>query len=606
MIRSLRKSALPVAALALAISSAYAAPVVGPSDATFYTNPAATSLTGAHGDLIQYRPTSPKLGADAPAVKAWNVLYQSTDSALKANAVSGTVLVPTATWTGTGPRPVILYAVGTQGLAQNCAPSRQFETGSEYENANISAALKAGYAVLVSDYAGYLTGAESTYLSGQSQGNAVLDIFKAATSIPSVGIAANAPVGIWGFSQGGQSAAWAGEVLSSYAPGLNVKGIAAGGIPANFITAAHFLDGNLGAAFLASGVAGLGVQYPGTIGKNFNLLASPAGKAVIAKLKTQCVFTALFDPDVFNKTLASYTNDPANTTLDDILGVPAVETTLNAQNLGKTALTVPMYQYHGQADEFIPLAQDIDLKRFYCSSAGAKVQFDLYPSEHIVTQFQAAPNALAWMADRFAGKAAPSSCSTNTTGYPTPTNTNKTPGGNFVVALDTWPLAATVNLKTLGQTVTLPDTSSFSATTDITAKTLKGSLNVPDFKQSLKILGIGASVGMKITPVGDTTGSASLDTAGLLHIKGQANADITITSVWGIPFGECKTVTPVAFPLNFDGPLSSLGNGNLSFSGTTTFPQVKGCFISAILSAMMSGSGQTYTFTVKPPAPKSY
>ncbi len=603
MIRTLRKSVLsmPLAAIALAVSSAYAAPVVGPADATFYTNPAV--LGGAHGDLIQYRTASVNLGTDAPAVKAFNVLYQSTDSVGKPNAVSGTVLVPTAPWSGTGARPVILYAVGTQGLSQDCAPSRQFAAGSnEYENANISAALKAGYTVLVSDYAGYLNGAEATYLAGQSQGNAVLDIFKAATAIPFGGISANAPVGIWGFSQGGQSAAWAAEVLSSYAPNLKVVGVAAGGIPANFMATAHFLDGNLGAAFLAAGVAGLSVQYPGTIGTSFNQLASTDGKNQIAKLKTECVFTALFD--LQNKTLSQFTNDPAGTTLDDILGMPSVEPTLLAQNLGRKPLTVPMYQYHGKADEFIPLAQDIDLKRYYCANGG-KVQFDVYPSEHIVTQFQAAPKVLSWMADRFSGQAAPSSCLTNVSGYPVPTNTNTTPGGHFVVALDKWPLTASVGLKTLGQTVYLPTTSTFTAATDITANTLNGSLSVPDFKQSLKIIGIGSQIGMKITPSGATTGTASLDNAGKLHVHGTAYADISITSVSGIPVGECKTVTPVAFPLNFDGPVSALGSG-LNFSGTTTFPLVKGCFISAILSAMMSGSGQTYSFTVNPPAPTSY
>lgn len=604
MIRTLRKSVLsvPLAAIALAVSSAYAAPVVGPSDDSFFTTPA--SLAGSHGDLIQYRTTTVNLGSGTTANKAWNVLYQSTDSLGAANAVAGTVIVPTAAWTGTGARPVILYAVGTQGLATNCAPSRQFATGSEYENANINAALKAGYAVLVTDYAGYLTGdAGSTYLSGQSQGNAVLDIFQATTQIPSIGIASTAPVGIWGFSQGGQSAAWAAETLATYAPGLNVKGVAAGGIPADFISAAHFLDGNLGAAFLASAVSGLSTQYP-AFNTAFKLIASPDGKAQITKLKTECVFTALFD--LQNKSLVDFTVDPTAYTLDDLLGVPAVNKVLLDQNLGKSQLTVPLYQYHGQADEFIPLAQDIDLKRFYCSTPGAKVQFDLYPSEHIVTQFQAAPTVLTWLADRFAGKTAPSSCSTNTTGYPTPTNTNTTPGGNFVVKLDAWPLTASVGLKTLGQTVNLPTASSFTATTDITAKTLNGSLHVPDFKQSLKILGIGSQIGMQVTPAGATTGSASLDNSGILHVHGTAYADITITSVSGIPVGSCKTVSPVAFPLNFDGPLSSLGNGGLNFSGTTTFPQVKGCFISGILTALMSGSGQTYSFTVQPPAPKSY
>ena len=106
--------------------------------------------------------------------------------------------------------------------------------------------------------------------------------------------------------------------------------------------------------------------------------------------------------------------------------------------------------------------------------------------------------------------------------------------------------------------------------------------------------------------VGSATGTSSLDNEGKLRIRGNAQANITVTSVLGIPFGECKTEKPVDFPLVFDGPVSSLGNGGLTFQGTTTFPQIKGYFISAILSALISGSGQTYSFTVAPPAPVRY
>jgi len=68
---------LPLAAIALAVSSAYAAPVVGPSDDSFYTQPA---LGGAKGDLITYRTATVNLGTGAPAAKAWNVIYQTVDS----------------------------------------------------------------------------------------------------------------------------------------------------------------------------------------------------------------------------------------------------------------------------------------------------------------------------------------------------------------------------------------------------------------------------------------------------------------------------------------------------------------------------------------------
>jgi hypothetical protein len=593
----LRKAALtvPLAAIALAVSSAYAASV-GPSDATFYTKPA-TAPSGKAGDLIQYRPTTVKLGAGAPATQAWNVLYQSTDSLGKPNYVSGTVIVPTTAAAG-GARQVLLYAIGTHGLAQKCAPSRQFETGNDYEASNMVAALKAGYAVLVSDYEGYLTGAKSTYLSGKSQGQAILDLFRASLNIPSVGFSSTSQVGIWGYSQGGQTAAWAGELLSSYAPELKVVGVAAGGVPADFPRTSHYLDGNIGFAFLASAVSGLGTQYPNTIGRNFNLLASPDGKAAMAKLESQCVFEALFD--VENKHLADYTNDPSFT-LDDIIGVPAVDDTLRAQNLGSTKIPVPLYQFHGQADEFIPLDQEMTLKRAYCAK-GTPVAFDLYPGEHIMTMTQAAPTVLSWMADRFAGKTAPTTCSTT---KPDPVSTNATPnGGDYLMKMDKWQLKASVKFPLLGE-VPEPDTSTFNANINVTAGTVVGQVGIPDFKYPVKVLGlINFDTGLSIKPAADMTGTVKVDRdTGMLHIHGSVPMNITVTSLIGIPFGQCKTVEPVNFPLDFDGPISALGAGGIVFKGTTTIPQVKGCMISAILSALMSGGGKTYTFAVIPPAP---
>lgn len=585
------------AALALAVSSAYAAPVVGPADDSFFTYPTQDLSAGKHGDLITYRQTTVKLDVNAPASNAWNVTYKFRNSYDDVNlAMSGTVIVPKTNWTGTGPRPVVLYAVGTHGLATKCAPTRQLAAGTDYEAANIAAALKAGYAVLVTDYQGGLEGLPSSYLTGKSQGHALLDIFKAATSVPDAGIVANAPVAIWGYSQGGQTAAWAAELAPTYAPEIKLAGVAAGGVPGDFIRTANYLNDSTGFAFLASAINGLFNEYGDEI--PINLIASEQGKVALERINTQCVFEALFEYQ--NKDLSEYTLN--NQPLSDLLKVGSVKATLQAQSLGTKKINVPLYQYHGQADEFIPLDQAIALKKNYCAKA-TNVKFDLYPSEHIVTQFQAAPTVLTWLADRFAGKAAENTCGTTAAD---PTTTANPGGGDFIVSLKSWPLTASVGLKTLAQTVTLPATSTFTADANVTAKTLKGSLNVPNFKQTLKIIGLPIQVGLKIAPAGETTGSVSVDNAGMLKIRGTSPVDITVTSVLGIPFGECKTVKPVQFPLTFDGPISSLGNGALNFSGATSFPLIQGCFISAILSGLMTGSGQTYSLTVSPPAPVKF
>lgn len=587
-----------LAAIASPVLPAAAAVVVGPGDATFYTPPALSA--GNHGDLVWYRPAAVNLGAGAPAVQAWNVLYRSTDALGAANTVTGTVIVPATLWTGTGERPVIGYAVGTHGLAQGCAPSVQMAKGTDYENANIAAALKAGYAVLVSDYSGYTTGAVPTYMTGASQGHAVLDIFTAATQIPGSGVSANAKSAIWGYSQGGQSAAWAGEMKAAYAPNLKLTAVAAGGIPADLLRTAGYLDGSAGSSFLLGAVIGLSTQYPAQI--PLDSLTNATGKAAVAKGKSECVFEALYD--FMNHKVSEYTVN--NQTLAQLTAVPSINQTIKAQALGSGKIPVPLYQYHGVADEFIPIDQTVALKKAYCGKF-ANVTFGVYPSEHIVTQFQAAPTVLGWLGDRFAGKSTLGTCLSLKAA---PTSSANPGGGNFVVSLKNWPLAGTMGLKTLKQSVTLPAGSTFTADTDMTANTLKGSMVIPTFTTNLKIAGLPADVKLSVIPTGPTTGTASLDNNGLLHVHGKATVNIKVVSagasVLQIPFG-CQTSSPVDLPIDFDGPVSSLGNGNLSFAGITTFPVMKDCGVfSSLFTTLMSGPGQTYAFTVTPPAPTTW
>lgn len=583
-----------LAALTLA-THAVAAPVQGPPDMAFY-DPMPLPAGGGAGDLLSYRNATVNLGAGAPSHRAWNVMYRSTDSVGAPTVVTGTALVPTAAWTGVGARPIVSYAVGTHGLNQRCAPSLQMAAGSDYEAANIAAALKAGYTVVVTDYQGYTNGKTPTYLAGKSQGHAVLDIVKASAQIPSAGISSSAKVAIWGYSQGGQSAAFAGEQHALYASSLNLVGVAAGGVPGDFKRTARNLDGNAGAAFLLGGVIGLAEQYPDNI--PLDTLANQTGKQAIATGKSQCVFESLLT--FMNHRLSEYTVN--NQTLEQLMAVPSISEALVAQDLGGQKINVPLYQYHGQADEFIPLDQAVALKKKYCGRF-SNVAFELFPSEHIATQFQAAPQVVSWLSDRFAGKAATGTCNTTA---PEPQSTANPGGGNFVVTLKDWLLKASVGLKTLGQTVEMPKESTLAADADITGQRLSGTLNIPSFKKWISIIGLPIQVGLEIVPVGPISGTTSLDGNGQLHIDGEAKADIKITSVLGINWGECKTVTPVVFPLKFDGPVSALGSGQLNFTGQTSFPLIRGCFISAILSALMSGSGQTYTFTAIPPAPVKY
>jgi dienelactone hydrolase len=591
--------ALPVLiALSLAASASAAPVLTTPTD--IYNVPA--SLPAGPGNLIKYSPVSVNLGAGAPAVKAWRLLYTSSKIDNTANAVTGTVLVPTAPWTGSGGRPTIAYAVGTQGLGKQCAPSKQLETGAEYEIANIVAALKRGYAVVITDNDGYANGQSPTYIVGGNAARALLDAVRAATLVPNVGISVGAsPIGIWGYSQGGQTAAAAGEIEASYAPALRVVGVAAGGVPADLRTTAAYLDGGNGESFLLSSIYGLSQQYPSAI--PLNTLANANGQAAIANSSNICVFQALFT--YMNHSLSEYT--VGNQTLNQFLAVPAIGAAVDAQALGTKKIPVPLYLYHGKADEFIPLAPSLSLKQKYCDK-GTNVTYDSYPSEHIATQFQAAPQALDFIAARIAGNFVFGTCITLRQKPTSTANNNK---GDFIISLDKWNLSGKVGLKTLGQTVNLPSGSTFSANANVSQGTLNGGVSVPPFYADLNIAILPVTVKLSLTPAGPATGTVSVDNNGILHIHGSTQITIGIESLGEgtlvqIPTG-CKTSSPVNFPLNYDGPVSDLGGGKVSFSGTTTFPSITNCgAVEGLLTGLMSGPGQTYTYTVAPPGPANY
>lgn len=579
-------------ALALAAAAMVAAVGCRPTQA-FYEAPDPVPATP--GEVVR---TVEVLFDKAAAVHGTAVLYSSTSATGDANVVSGTVYTPKAPWAGPGSRPVVAFAPGTQGMGDRCAPSQTMPIGKYYELGAVRALLDRGWAVAVTDYEKMGTAGDPTYMVKDAEAHALLDLVRAAQKVPETGVAADSPVGLWGYSQGGQAAAWAGELQPAYAPDLALTGVAAGGIPADLAETARYRDGGTGATFELMAIVGLATQYPEL---PIDAILTPEGREAFAALRTQCVFEAL--PTLRNRRLGDFTTGGLG--LEQLLALGPVAAVVDAQRVGTAPIEVPLYTYHGQADEIVPLEQAYDAKLRYCE-LGVETTFDLFPSEHITTQFQAAPQALAFIADRFAGAPAEGDCDLTTP----PASTAPPKGGDFEVALDAWGLGGTMRLATLAQDVTLPDGATFSATTNLTTEVLAGDLSVPDFDTPITFLGflpLTARVGLE--PAG-TTGTVALGTDGSLTVEGTATATIVVKQVsfLGLPLtgAACRTTTPVEFPLSFHGPVSALGTGDLTFEGTATIPPLTGCegdFIGAFVGPLMSGPGNTFAFTVAPPAP---
>ncbi len=310
--------------------------------------------------------------------------------------MSGTILVPTTPYVGM--RPIVGYAVGTHGLGDGCAPSRQMADGVETESAQVMLAIAKGWAVALTDYEGLGTPGQHTYVVGPSLGHAVLDAVRAA-SRAGVGLAADAPVLIWGYSEGGAAATWAAQLQASYAPELRLLGTAAGGVPADVTAVARHLDGGAFFGFGVSALMGLDAAF-GQL--DLEQYLNAAGRDLFTTHQNDCLVQLLLPPFTLNRY--------ANITTQDVLARPDVQAAFSISKLGANAPRAPMLLFHGLLDQVIPYAIGKQLRDRYCA-IGAQVEWETYSfAEHVIGSVATAPNALAWLSERVAGQPVPDDC----------------------------------------------------------------------------------------------------------------------------------------------------------------------------------------------------
>jgi dienelactone hydrolase len=208
--------------------------IMGPKGLKFYKPP--KKLPKRHGTLIWARKArGPVKLAGAKSTEL--VLYSSRTPQGARTAVSGSVSVPK----GKPPKggwPVITWAHGTTGVADACAPSRDSASSlghlaTSYIYPDLNEWLRAGYAIVQTDYQGLGTPGKHPYLVGEAEGRSVLDIVTAARQLdPRIG----KRFLISGHSQGGQSALFAAGEASSWTPRLRLRGTVA------FAPASHILE----------------------------------------------------------------------------------------------------------------------------------------------------------------------------------------------------------------------------------------------------------------------------------------------------------------------------------------------------------------------------
>jgi pimeloyl-ACP methyl ester carboxylesterase len=362
----------------------------GPGGLAFYKPPKPLPA-GKHGALIWARkltgPAALKGGAGNRLL-----LYRSTSATGKAVAVSGTLTVPK----GKAPKggwPVISWAHGTTGIADQCAPSREGSAPLvNYAYPLLQRWLKAGYAVVRTDYEGLGTPGPHPYLIGNSEGRATLDIARAARELePRL----SKTTIISGHSQGGHAALFAAALAPKWTPELKLRGTVA------FAPASHLDDQIPLTAILTApggGLSGLIADIGRgivTANPSFDLSAilSDQANALFPQTETQCL------PELSAPT--SFGGLAPKAIFKDGADLAPLAKLLDVQDPSHLKITTPLLIDQGGADgTVIPVFTD-QLTKELAKNGAEGLTYKKYPDiDHAGIVTAAAKDATAWIGKR--------------------------------------------------------------------------------------------------------------------------------------------------------------------------------------------------------------
>jgi alpha-beta hydrolase superfamily lysophospholipase len=327
------------------------------------------------------------------------ILYATTRADGSPAVASAIVLVPAGK--SASKRLAVVWAHGTTGVAQGCAPSLAAKPF-----ANVPAVftiLREGWAFVATDYVGLGTPGGHAYLAGEDAARAVLDSAKAAQQIEDFHIGRQ--VVIWGHSQGGHSALWAGIRAAAYAPDIDVAGIIAmapaSDLPSLIKRAQTSMFGKIVSSYAISAYA---QAYPDVKIENYLDVGS---RWLVSDIAERCVggWQTLFSA-VQTYLLPSggiFERNPVDGAFGDRL----------RQNVPSAPIKSPVMIAQGKEDDLVFEQVQAEYTTSRCA-VGQAIDYRVFPNlDHISLVADDSPlasTAIKWTADRFAGLPATPNC----------------------------------------------------------------------------------------------------------------------------------------------------------------------------------------------------
>ena len=392
------------------------------------------SPNGKLGEIVKQE----KIKTSVKGAQAWKIAYISTDVAERKTIATGLIVAPVGQPPNEG-RPIMAWAHGTTGAAQNCGPSQIIDPATplneyflvggnswtDYGLPNIEEFIRDGYVVVATDYQGQGGGGKHHYAVAGTNARDVINSARAASSMKEAGAGKKAIV--YGWSQGGGATIAAASLIDYQAK----QGTAADNLQ------------YLGFVGLAPDDIAVLIPHPPTD-------EAGAGKVMAEIINSNATNVFDFAHLTMNLwgTQAAYPNlkltdlvtDQGATVLDQVIGNKCMHVLADTFNYAygnqyKTLLKsapsnslawvkafidgsvapvkpiAPVIIYWGTKDTAVPPIMHELYQKQMCAM-GANVERIQLPGEqtHYTTPGVSAPMYIAWIKDRVAGKPLLNAC----------------------------------------------------------------------------------------------------------------------------------------------------------------------------------------------------
>jgi acetyl esterase/lipase len=352
-------------------------------------------IAGPPGSIIRQEPV-----AGAPlGARAYRILYRSTGLKGEPIAVSGLVIVPAGP-APAGGRDLVAWAHPTTGIVPRCAPSLAIFGFQQIQG--LREMIRRGYIVAATDYPGLGTPGPHPYLVGESEGRAVLDSLRAARAL--AGPSASSRVALWGHSQGGQAALYAGLLAKAYAPELELAGVAVAA-PATDLGALMRDDFEMpgGKNLLAMTLW----SWSHVFGASLDGIVDPAAMPIIDALANICLESPI---DIEPRRRAGAALQKRFLLVDNLSDRQPWRSLLAENTIGTLPPAIPIFIAQGSADNTVEPTVTEAYTRKLCA-VGSKVRALILPGVgHGAIAMKSALHAVEWISQRFLGVPASSDC----------------------------------------------------------------------------------------------------------------------------------------------------------------------------------------------------